>query len=365
MKRKTVFFVIVGFLVVGAMAYYWMARPKSLISLPAAITSSVVLSGSSTTQVNVGSGVCLTSNEVASYSATRSKGNPDFGTVVIDDKSTGVKISNLQIENVISQNYHDYELHPCGLYVVRQFNFNESSWEPLPGFSVELWKYDYSGKGNRLFVLEALQGQSTSTLSIDYSYDFRVSPNESFIALERGYQGSSDYALVIKDLNRLSNVFVLPVSDIAKQNPNIIADLGFEVGGWSIDGRYFWFSFAQGANTTGFVRVDSSNWAYQTFAAPITTMGGDAFNPDTGMVTYRTNAAPWTGSSEIDQQYRDQAMQSGKISLFYIYNLLTKQSYLVATTTDPTYYYQPKWISDSVLQYTPPSGVTTTYTILQ
>jgi hypothetical protein len=94
-------------------------------------------------------------------------------------------------------------------------------------------------------------------------------------------------------------------------------------------------------------------------------MGGDAFNPNTGMVTYETNVAPWTGDAGIDQQYRDQAIRTGQIASFYIYNLLTNKNYLVATTTDPTYYYQPKWISNSVLGYTLSSDVTSTYTISQ
>jgi len=111
--------------------------------------------------------------------------------------------------------------------------------------------------------------------------------------------------------------------------------------------------------------IDTTDWSYQAFLAPQTTMGGDAFNPDTGMTTYETNAAPWTGDAAVDQQYQQQAQQSGQITSFYIYDFLTDKNYLVATTTNPTYYYQPKWLSDTQLEYTLPSGATTTYTIPQ
>jgi hypothetical protein len=92
-------------------------------------------------------------------------------------------------------------------------------------------------------------------------------------------------------------------------------------------------------------------------------MGGDAFNPNTGMVTYRTNAAPWTADAEIDQQYRDAATQSGQITSFNIYDFLANKNYVVATSSDPVYYYRPRWISDTVLEYILPSGATTTYTV--
>lgn len=282
--------------------------------------------------------------------------------------SSGRKLGQFLISDIPKGNGHPLELHNCGIYALRIFNFDENASRALPDFSSELWRFDYKGSGTKLIQLAALKDKSVpnGALSPDFGYDFMVDPTESFVALRSGYIGSSDYAFVVKDLRSLKDAFILPVANILKQNPNVGGDLGFlESGGWSSDSRYFWFSLNQGANIVGFARVDTKDWSYRVFQAPQITMGGDAFNPNTGMVTYGTNVAPWTGSAELDQQFRNEAKQSGQVTSFYIYNFLTKQNYLVATTTDPTYYFQPRWLSDTVLQYTLPSGATSTYTLPQ
>jgi len=226
-----------------------------------------------------------------------------------------------------------------------------------PGYEVQLWRYDYTGDGKELFNLFAIS--PTGTEEVYYDPGFRIDLNEKYLALQQG-QG---VAITIDDPQTAKNFFTLSIPDVLEKNPNISGDIGFTPGGWSTDGRYFWFTFNQGANVVGFVMIDTASWSYQAFPAPQVTMGGDAFNPDTGMTTYSTNVAPWTGDASVDQQYKNQAIQSGQITSFYVYDLLTNQNYLVATTSDPTYYFQPQWISDAVLQYTLPSGATTTYSI--
>ncbi len=294
---------------------------------------------------------CLANNEIASYTTTnnRNKRIADVGTVVVANKEDGTQIFSFSINDVDASHYHGYELHNCGIYVIRQFNYDYLHGSAMPGYRQELWKFGYNGISMKLTEV----------------YDFRVSPNESTLSFSPFLTTSTDSSVILENLKTKQTVFTILPSEVAQQNPNIIADIGFYPGGWSDDSKYFWFNFSQAADVLGFVRFNTSDDSYQAFTAPTTTMGGDAFNPNTGMTTYETNVAPWTGSSEIDQQYRNQAAQSGQVSSFYVYDLLTKQNYLVATTTDPTYYFQPKWLSDSVLQYTLQSGATSTYAVPQ
>lgn len=325
----------------------------SLTHVPANTTSSV---SSSSAPPSLNDAHCLGEDESADFPSSEKSNTfynwPSSSTidVYVKNKTTDETLSTFKIKNLDYENVHPLEFHQCAVYTLREFGTNS-----LPGYRVELWKYDYAGNGKKLF--DMLVEGATSTTNY-YEPEFRIDPNEKYLALD-----TRQDAFVIFDPKTLQILFTLPISDIEKQEPNIIGFVQFYPGGWSTDGRYFWFDFDAFADIIGFVRIDTSNWSYQAFAAPPTTMGGDAFNPDNGIVTYRTNAAPWTADAAIDQQYRDQAKQSGQITSFYLYDLLTKQNYLVATTTDPTYYYRPQWLSSSTLEYRLPSGATTTYTI--
>lgn len=252
-----------------------------------------------------------------------------------------------RVEDVDAGHYHPYEVHSCALYIIKELNFDYLHGKALPGYKREVWGYRYDGNGKKLAESDV----------------FTVDPLERHLSIIKGYGGSSDYALVIKDLKTLKDALVLPVVDIIKKNPGVAGDVGFENGGWSSDGRYFWFSMTQTSEIVGFVRVDTSNWSYEIFQAPYRTMGGDAFNINNGMITYGEDVAPWSGVVEIDEQLQKEALLNRKISSFYVYNLFTKKKHLVATTTDPTYYFRPQWLSDTELQYELPSGEKKIYRI--
>jgi len=302
---------------------------------------------------------CLKDDEIAKYEI-KEKGSYYGDAVITITKKDNNEKRTILIKDTRTS-YHPVEIHHCGTYLIREFGVDYKKSEFLEGFNWTLWKYDYRGESIKLLTFA--EKIDNNEPKIYYSTDFRVSTPEHHIALIKGYGGSPDYSVVIKDLKTLGDAFVLPVADILKQNPEVVGDVGFENGGWSSDGRYFWFTLNQLADIVGFVRVDSNDWSYKILPAPQRTMGGDAFNINTGMVTYGDNVAPWTGSEEIDQQFKDEAVQNGQISSFYIYNLFSKQKYLVATTTDPTYFFKPFWVSDTGLQYELPDGGKRVYKI--
>ena len=293
---------------------------------------------------------CLNEGEEVRYEFTRGKNTGDSVTIfVVDKKSKDIK-KQFGFFVLSASHYHPIEIYKCRVYAVRSFGYDYIKKITLENYKNELWAYDYAGVGKSVMTSYAKWSHE------NILGDFRISPPEQYIALRKGYGGRDDYSLVIKDLNTLKAAFVLPVADIIKQNPDVVGDVSFENGGWSTDGRYFWAGMSVGAEIYGFVRIDSKNWSFEAFTAPQVTMGGDALNINTGIVTYGADVAPWSGVVEIDEQLRKEAAQTGQISSFYIYNLLTKQKYLVATTTDPTYYFRPEWLSDTELQYELPSG---------
>jgi hypothetical protein len=357
--KKTAILIVVGILILASVFIFFVFSRNN----PGVVTTSVATSSTpSVTMIATTTESCLPSDEYSGI-PTNEESNTYYGwpnsstiDVYVKNRTTSEIVSTFQIQNVVYRAGDALKIYPCGIYVIKGFGEADE-----PGYTTQLWEYNYAGVGKELFTF-FVEGPNYTEQVNNYYPDFSVDSDEKHLALEQAPGEASD-SLVIDDTKTLQNLFTLPISSVLEKNSNIAGSVEFEPGGWSTDGRYFWFDFFQDADVLGFVRIDTANWSYQAFVAPQVTMGGDAFNPDTGMTTYSTDVAPWTGDTSIDQQYRDQAQQSGQITSFYIYDLLTNQNYLVATTSDPTYYFQPQWISDAVLQYTLPSGATTTYSI--
>lgn len=324
-----------------AVVVSWSIFEKSILSTAENQTQAV--------QKKPNSSGCLNEDTDASYKFENNERPLTNIIVNITDKKTE-KIISFRIDNIFSTPI-SVDTHHCGIYVVKFFNYNTKVSKQKPEFNAEFWKYYYNGEGVKLFSVG------------DFSYEFRIDSPENYISLIKGYAGRDDYSIVIKDLKTLKDAFVLPIADVTKKNPNVVGDIGFYPGGWTSDGKYFWVNMFIGAEVYGFVRINTKDWIYEVFPAPKMTMSGDALNINNGMLTYGGNVAPWSGVEEIDQQIQKEALQAGQISSFYIYNLFTKKQYLVATTTDPTYYFRPQWISDTELQYELPTGEKKIYKI--
>lgn len=297
---------------------------------------------------------CLKDNEHAEHSLTDSS-----ATITLKDKSTDTEISSFVIKDIIDNHYHPLEIHKCGVYTFKTFNYNISNIpaSQIENFQIELWKYNYAGQGEKKILLTE---QVSYAYKRYYDQDFRVSPNEKYIALESGYLGADKYYLVIKDLSTLEDVFVLDIVDLYNKDPERIGTIGFNE--WTKDSRYFWIDLFNGANVNAFVRIDTTDWSWEYLPAPENTMGGDKLNPETGWVTHNTLGI-WTGETDISQQIKERYQKEGKTGVFAIYNLFTKQGIILETATDPTYFFKPKWLSDTELEYEMSSGERKVYTI--
>lgn len=215
----------------------------------------------------------------------------------------------------------------------------------LPGFTREILQYDYDGRFIRLV------GEN----------DFRVSSNEQYITLRRGFGGRDDYALVIKDLKTLEDAFVLPASDIYEQETALAgATIGLET--WSSDGNSFWVEMFSGAIVNGYIRIDTTNWTYDIFPTPSDILGGDALNPKKVLVTRHLKNI-WIGIAELTEQERALRRQEGIGTELHIFNLETQESIKIDGTSEPLHYFRPQWVSDTELHYIMPDETLKTYTL--
>ncbi|OHA46770.1 MAG: hypothetical protein A3A80_02855 [Candidatus Terrybacteria bacterium RIFCSPLOWO2_01_FULL_44_24] len=85
-------------------------------------------------------------------------------------------------------------------------------------------------------------------------------------------------------------------------------------------------------------------------------------NVERGFITY-DDGPPWTGVHELSKEIEDQWRQERKEVHFFLYDLINRKQTLLETIDDPSWFFQPKWISGIELQYTMPSGEKKTYTI--
>ena len=190
--------------------------------------------------------------------------------------------------------------------------------------------------------------------------DFRVDPAEKYIVLEKGYFGKDDYALVIKNLETKEDTFVLPFKEIADEYPNLIGSFGLNE--WTDDGRYFWGDIFVGANVLGFFRIDTLNWKTDIFSAPEDALGGDALNFDTGYITSHLGYI-YFGVYELEQEEKEERRKKGIGTELYVGSLITGERYFVDKTDEPLWFFKPKWISETELEYYLPSGEKKVYEI--
>ncbi len=104
------------------------------------------------------------------------------------------------------------------------------------------------------------------------------------------------------------------------------------------------------------------NSNFEVFEAPVGTMNQDAFNMETGWVTY-DDGPPWTGVREFEEEYQQEWEEAGDFVTFSIYNIFSKQKIDLEKTTDTTWWYYPKWLDNETLEYKIPSGEIKTYKI--
>lgn len=336
MKRWLYIIIVVIFLIIsGFLSYYfYQIKNKSLEEII--------------------HGPCLLDGEVADYEIIKKKSEVSLANVFIKDKNSKKILFKFQIELPIPNHYHPIELHQCGVYTTRDFNYDYIKKRATPDYKFELWKYNYNRNGEPLIFLS---GPISGSL---FGTDFRIAPNEKYIVLEKGYLGKEDYSLVIKDLNTKKDVFVLSAKSIRKQYPDVVGS--FNMREWSKDNRYFWGHISDGAYVLAYFRIDANNWKVDIFEAPEGVGGGDALNIEKGLVT-RHPGYVWTGLDILTEEIKREWREQGKKSKLHLYNLFTKEQILLETIDEPLWYFKPKWLSDTELGYIMPSGERKVYKI--
>ncbi|MFQ6083823.1 MAG: hypothetical protein ACE5WD_10755 [Candidatus Aminicenantia bacterium] len=247
------------------------------------------------------------------------------------------------------------EVHKCGVYVIREFNFDYKNFKPLPGFRDELWRFDYSGNGILTETLFKKEGDPSN-----FTRDFRVDPTEAYLALERSYLGNPNYAFVIKDLKTREDVFVLTLDELVKKYSVKPASIG--LGKWRDNGRYFWAVLFEAPHINAYIRITTGTWKVDVLPTPEDYTGAILSSPTGEYIVY-DNGPGFIGIDIVAQQIYEEWRREGKKVSLFIYNLFTKEKITLATIDDPEWDFKTKWISGAELEYELPDGEKKIYKI--
>ncbi len=293
---------------------------------------------------------CLSDNEeVISDSNRQSSVGPM--DIIIKDKKNGEDVFKFTIDSVLFAGFWA-QPRKCGVYVLRIFNYNPTDIiKSASENKYEIWYYSYNGEGKPLLLL-----------SKDFNLEFSVDFLEVYIALTKGYLGKMNFATVIKETKTKEDVFLLKHEDIINKYPDLEGVFGLK--GWTKDSRYFWGDLFYGAPVFGFFRIERDTWKVDILPAPQDVLGGDALNLEKGLITVHPGNV-WYGIDVITEQEVARRRAQGIGTELYIYNLFTKKQSLVATTTEPLWYFKPKWFSDTELEYYLPNGEKKVYEIIE
>lgn len=300
--------------------------------------------------------LCLGDDEVANYKINKKGVIGADVTIDIANKTDNAVIFSFNI-NGIFKSAHPIELYRCGVYVMRMFNYDVDKIKQDQGYKDELWVYDYSGKGKSLVLFSEEAKEFISY----YALAFRVDPTETYIALIQGKSWEPEgYGYVIKNQQTYKDSFVLLYPAILKMNPDLEGYLDLE--GWTKSGSYFWGNIFAGAPRFGFVRIERDSWEVDALPAPEDVLGGDALNLENGYITVHPGNV-WFGIAEFTEEEKEKRRKQAIGTELYIYNLFTQERRFVIKTDEPIWYFKPKWISDTELEYEMPSGEKKIYKI--
>ncbi len=133
MKKKQIVLTLIALALLASGGLYWFAQNRKTVLRE--FPKQTERSG------------CLGKDEVASYEIKQQEttGGEGVAIISIKDKKSQKEKFNFQIDILQVQHYHPIELHKCGVYAVRSFNYDYTIQKTLAGYRAELWKYDYAG----------------------------------------------------------------------------------------------------------------------------------------------------------------------------------------------------------------------------
>lgn len=259
------------------------------------------------------------SKDIDNYKLTVKYERDKAADIYLLNKITGEEEKLLTVNDAYTGHYNFEESHNGNVYLIRRKgDTNADNWVD------ELWKYSLDNKVTKLFSTKGL--------------DFRVSPNEEFIAIENrkiiitDSEGKIIKEFTDKDLNIEITKHAFP-----------------ELYKWSDDNQLFWGFYMETAWPVMAYSINLESWEIVNYNLMDLSIGDEFnLNPNTGIIAF----SDYPVTFDIDDA--EEFKESKKEVKLYLYNLNNKE--LKTIDTSITKEFNPKWIDNTTLEYDDPGG---------
>ena len=253
--------------------------------------------------------------------------DPDIATkfdVQVFNVTKNEQALRVTVEDVNIYHYHNSEAHNGNLYILKEIGDTSTD-----DWMHELWQY--SAEGSRL-------------LFSSKGMDFRVAPDESYIALS--YPLPPDYfygALGFLDLAGGEEI----VREFRFESIPEQLSIGLEE--WSDDSSSFWVKFAAGPSPQIYSKVDTATWQTAEYDLLDPGVGHENhLNPNLGQVVYSDLPAFFYAMSA--QLF----LESGNPVTLFLFDLEQAEIQVIAESVASAF--APKWLDDNSFEYYTPGG---------
>lgn len=246
--------------------------------------------------------------------------NPTLTDIYLQRTDTRAELFYLTLSNIYTDHYHSREYHQGNLYLIKRIGYDGY---PDETWTDELWRYDSSRNGTKLYSVKGL--------------DFRVRSDEQLIAI------ITNENLELLDYEGQRIITFDSVSLIA--DPEITTAFGFEAWGTNS----IWLSNNFGPNLLGMAKLDTTTYEikkYNLLGLP----AGPEYALDINSEKIAFSNYPALFDTDSAQEYASSGAQVNLI----IYDLNTKSQQKIATSI--TKEFQPKWLAAKTLEYTDPDS---------
>ena len=317
---KVLLFVVgaIVFMVIGAFGFFFFQN-KTLQNQP-----NQTLNNQNPTNITTPSKTPEITTDLTNYSTVTKANQQDKSKtdIYIKNIKTGEETFLITLSDVYAEHFHNSEYHNGNLYVIRRTG---NSTYPSEAWMDELWKYDSSKNGQKLFSLKGL--------------NFLVPSNESLIGIT---DGATKLVFIDRSGKTIQEFTLSQISSL--QAEPIIG-----LNSWTSDGSILWGDLSLGPVSAAFFKVNTKNWSVTKYDVSTLSFGTEtALNADMAKIAYSDYPALF----DVDGANAFKASKK-KVTL-YIYDLNTKSNIVVNTSIVKQF--SPKWIDTKTLEYNNPNS---------
>ena len=251
--------------------------------------------------------------------------NELLSDIYVHNFETGEEFLFTSLENINREHYHIGEYHHGNLYIINQIGSGEDWFN-------ELWRFDSQG--------------NEKLLASEQGLDFRVAPDESYIAVKYNPSGmpAGEKISFIQSQGKVKKKF--NAEDLGELGGYYVKPLR-----WSDASSNFWAARHIGPKIYSFHKIESGSWSiinYNVSLLPINDSSECNLNSNTGRIAFSDHPAIF------DTVSAENFIASKQTVTLFVYDLNAQELQTISTSIAKRF--APKWINENTIEYNDPNS---------